>query len=258
MHAPTVVVSRWPGETAWPDGSSSAPDLEGVDPARARELEDQLASALCARGSDVLVIPHVYYLSSDHPATERLRDLQGNLIVASWLSPRASEWVLRALGVGHGGRNISCVGLRGAGSADEVVDECLRLLGSSQSDPEGGPGRIEELADAATPRWYPVLDYSLCQGCGQCMDFCLFGVFTTENERVCATSPDNCKPGCPACARVCPHGAIMFPHYADDPAIAGALDAEARASAGSPDGGERADVDSDLDDLISALEQLDD
>jgi len=34
--------------------------------------------------------------------------------------------------------------------------------------------------------------------------------------------PDNCKTGCPACSRICPAGAIMFPIYAKDAAIAGA------------------------------------
>jgi len=47
-------------------------------------------------------------------------------------------------------------------------------------------------------------------------------------------NPDQCKPGCPACSRVCPQSAIMFPRYEKDAAIAGApghrvtLDAAAR------------------------------
>jgi hypothetical protein len=32
---------------------------------------------------------------------------------------------------------------------------------------------------------------------------------------------DNCKKGCPACSRVCPENAIIFPEY-KSPAIAGA------------------------------------
>ena len=36
--------------------------------------------------------------------------------------------------------------------------------------------------------------------------------FTVENQ-------DNCKRGCPACSRVCPEQAIMFPDY-KSPAIA--------------------------------------
>jgi NAD-dependent dihydropyrimidine dehydrogenase PreA subunit len=71
-------------------------------------------------------------------------------------------------------------------------------------------------------RWYPVIDYAVCSGCRQCLDFCLFGVYELgHNGRVVAAVPDNCKPGCPACSRVCPAGAIMFPHYEADPVIAG-------------------------------------
>ena len=39
--------------------------------------------------------------------------------------------------------------------------------------------------------------------------------------RVSVAQPDNCKPGCPACARVCPASAIIFPECSDDEAIAG-------------------------------------
>jgi ferredoxin len=32
---------------------------------------------------------------------------------------------------------------------------------------------------------------------------------------------DNCKIGCPACSRVCPEGAILFPRYVDGGPISG-------------------------------------
>jgi ferredoxin len=55
------------------------------------------------------------------------------------------------------------------------------------------------------------------------MQFCLFGVYALdENGKVTVANPDNCKSGCPACSRICPHSAIMFPLYGRDPAIAGA------------------------------------
>ena len=71
-------------------------------------------------------------------------------------------------------------------------------------------------------RWYPVIDYSRCTNCLECLDFCLFGVYGTDGEnRITVESQDNCKKGCPACSRVCPHQAIMFPEY-KTAAIAGA------------------------------------
>jgi ferredoxin len=58
----------------------------------------------------------------------------------------------------------------------------------------------------------------------------------TEDEagKVRVTNPERCKTGCPACARLCPHVAIIFPKY-EDGAIGGddALPAAA-ADAGRP------------------------
>jgi Pyruvate/2-oxoacid:ferredoxin oxidoreductase delta subunit len=71
-------------------------------------------------------------------------------------------------------------------------------------------------------RWYPVIDYSRCTNCLECLDFCLFGVYGVDSlDRINVENQDNCKKGCPACSRVCPEHAIMFPDY-KTPAIAGA------------------------------------
>jgi NAD-dependent dihydropyrimidine dehydrogenase PreA subunit len=80
----------------------------------------------------------------------------------------------------------------------------------------------EELLQPAGRRWYPVIDYSRCTNCMECIDFCLFGVYGVDGqERILVENQDNCKKGCPACSRVCPEQAIMFPDY-KTPAIAGA------------------------------------
>ncbi len=72
------------------------------------------------------------------------------------------------------------------------------------------------------PRWYPVIDYSRCRNCLQCLNFCLFGVYRIDNlGRLRVSTPDACRDGCPACARLCPTKAIIFP-MCPDPAIAGA------------------------------------
>ncbi len=78
--------------------------------------------------------------------------------------------------------------------------------------------------DDAPPRrrWYPVIDYSRCTNCMECIDFCLFGVYGLDTqETILVEAQDNCKKGCPACSRVCPENAIMFPQH-KTPAIAGA------------------------------------
>jgi ferredoxin len=87
---------------------------------------------------------------------------------------------------------------------------------------KANPFAPEQLLSAPERRWYPVIDYSRCTNCMECIDFCLFGVYgVDQNERILVENQDNCKRGCPACSRVCPEHAIIFPEY-KTPAIAGA------------------------------------
>jgi hypothetical protein len=79
------------------------------------------------------------------------------------------------------------------------------------------------------------MDSSRCINCQHCLQFCLFGVYELNAAgQVEVRNPDQCKTGCPACARICPQSAIMFPLHEKDAAIAGApgqfvaLDAAAR------------------------------
>ena len=80
----------------------------------------------------------------------------------------------------------------------------------------------DQLLAPADRRWYPVIDYSRCTNCLECLDFCLFGVYGVDKlDRITVENQDSCKKGCPACSRVCPEQAIIFPEY-KTPAIAGA------------------------------------
>jgi NAD-dependent dihydropyrimidine dehydrogenase PreA subunit len=91
---------------------------------------------------------------------------------------------------------------------------------TEQSVPDSHPPlRIQEEPDR---RWYPVIDFSRCTNCMECIDFCLFGVYgVDQSETIVVEQPDNCRKGCPACSRVCPENAIMFPQH-KTPGIAGA------------------------------------
>ena len=77
-----------------------------------------------------------------------------------------------------------------------------------------------------TDAWYPVLDKTKCIECGKCHDFCLFGVYIIENKRVKVVKPQNCKNNCPACARMCPSKAIIFPKYEKSPINGGTAEEE--------------------------------
>jgi Pyruvate/2-oxoacid:ferredoxin oxidoreductase delta subunit len=65
--------------------------------------------------------------------------------------------------------------------------------------------------------WFPVIDYSRCTNCMQCLSFCLFDVYGVKEGKIDVRNRDNCKTDCPACSRVCPEVAIMFPKYRHGP-----------------------------------------
>jgi NAD-dependent dihydropyrimidine dehydrogenase PreA subunit len=102
-------------------------------------------------------------------------------------------------------------------------------------------------SDEAGRRWYPVIDYSRCTNCMECIDFCLFGVYGVDKvETILVEQPDNCRKGCPACSRVCPENAIIFPQHktptiAGAPVVAGALKIDLSKLFGAPESGETAE-----------------
>jgi Pyruvate/2-oxoacid:ferredoxin oxidoreductase delta subunit len=66
--------------------------------------------------------------------------------------------------------------------------------------------------------WFPVIDFSRCTNCMQCLTFCLFDVYGVSKEKkIEVRTPTNCKTDCPACSRVCPEVAILFPKYRGGP-----------------------------------------
>ncbi|MGZ8937711.1 MAG: ferredoxin family protein [Limisphaerales bacterium] len=92
-------------------------------------------------------------------------------------------------------------------------------------DPVALTNRVSALATkigapepGAWKPWFPVIDYDRCTNCMQCLSFCLFGVYGVDDEkRIQVQNNDNCKTNCPACSRVCPEAAIMFPKYKAGP-----------------------------------------
>ncbi len=123
-----------------------------------------------------------------------------------------------------GAKNVNGNGNGALSSEEKSLQERAQDAGAAPTDPPAGPVRVEE-----TParRWYPVIDYSRCTNCMECIDFCLFGVYGVDGaETILVEQPDNCRKGCPACSRVCPENAIIFPQH-KTPAIAGSPDANA-------------------------------
>ncbi len=66
--------------------------------------------------------------------------------------------------------------------------------------------------------WFPVIDYDRCTNCMQCLTFCLFDVYGVDGgNKIQVQNQSNCKTDCPACSRVCPEVAILFPKYKSGP-----------------------------------------
>lgn len=143
--------------------------------------------------------------------------------------------------VGVPERFIYCLDLRDFPTHTTYVDEIKRIAAECQARREAArtPALVqlnvapinghatpaftpEQLMVPAKRRWYPVIDYTRCTNCMECLDFCLFGVYGIDAmDRLVVENQDHCKKGCPACSRVCPEQAIIFPDY-KTPAIAGA------------------------------------
>ena len=260
----------------------------GKNPTK-RQLEENIAAALLLEPDvEVSLVPHLNDLTPDHTGMLFLKSVRGDMVLLSWLFPRAARWILDRNAVkGHAGvsliksaeeedeesdetkangeandsrpnavgawdvpnRRIYCVDLRDNAQADVYLDEIRRiaressvqtvdLLGWIKGNPApqqlerylapaggtqgdgppaiGGPVKpaLVTIDEPARRRWYPVIDYSRCTNCMECIDFCLFGVYGVDAaERILVEQQDNCKKGCPACSRVCPENAIIFPEH---------------------------------------------
>ncbi|HET6882913.1 MAG TPA: ferredoxin family protein [Pirellulales bacterium] len=297
---------------------------QSASPVKRKLEEDIVAGLLFERGMEVTVIPHLYDLPPDGTGMLCLQSIQGDMVVLSWLYPRAAHWTLDRNNI-HGRvgttllvadeddddekldeeeadevdrdkqrvadgrpapkRTIYCIDLRSRSDAASFIEEVRRiaaetsvqtvsldLMGWIKGTPKpeqldrylhapngNGNGKPVQAAVAELPparpepsdpspitepptadsvsamrideptarRWYPVIDYSRCTNCLECLDFCLFGVYgISAAEAILVEQPDNCRKGCPACSRVCPENAIIFPQH-KSPAIAGSPNGEA-------------------------------
>src|SRR5215469_17040 len=106
---------------------------QGKHPAR-RALEESIAAALIMEpGLDVSIVPHLYDLGPDHTGRLYLESVQGDMVVLSWMYPRAAYWLLDRDGIkGH----FSESQLKPAAPPDEDEDE-------GEPEPPKGIGSVE-------------------------------------------------------------------------------------------------------------------
>ena len=213
-----------------------------TDPGR-EPIEDSLARMCSESGLSVLVVPHLYHVPENDPIWDTLSSLTGHVVLMTWLYPRPAEWLFRKHWDGDhltvlnladyptAEEAFRCIGtsvpIQALGFGTEVQLRALDFGTEVPKHPRSRPSLplLNTKHSTLNPslRWYPIVDRSRCSNCRSCLQFCLFGVYdTNESGAVTVTKPDSCKHGCPACSRVCPSGAIMFPLYGQSAAIAGA------------------------------------
>jgi NAD-dependent dihydropyrimidine dehydrogenase PreA subunit len=98
-------------------------------------------------------------------------------------------------------------------TAEEIISS---LFGKKTPAIDKQKVQLEEKGDWIP--WFPVIDHDRCENCKQCLNFCLFSVYElSQDGQVQVTNPAGCKTNCPACARICPQNAIIFPKYSESP-----------------------------------------
>lgn len=144
-----------------------------------------------------------------------LNDCNEILMIACF--PRAVKLLLNESGTDTRSKSITFLNVRD--TDNKTIFEKINNF----SDNEVFNSPTEEIiSNPEWSPWFPVIDYSRCSSCGQCADFCLFGVYEKKDGKVFVLNPQGCKDNCPACGRICPQTAIVFPKYEHGGAIAGA------------------------------------
>ncbi len=165
---------------------------------------------VAARASGIAIELHADFCrtAAEHPEILRKIAQSGNVLIGGCLN-RAMKAVFTAAGAAL----PDFLDLRSA----VLTPEKLRELGLEPV--ETADAEIElPAAEPGWQAWFPVIDRERCVNCGKCLDFCLFGVYEFDAEKhVQVANPANCKNNCPACARVCPRHAVIFPKYKDAP-----------------------------------------
>jgi NAD-dependent dihydropyrimidine dehydrogenase PreA subunit len=187
-------------------------------------VKDEVLRRLQASGVPFDAVPDLCALAADQ--RDKLRQIAAErpLRIAACF-PRAVRGLFAAAGAPLPEDGVEILNMRTL-SADDVVAGLLPC--ACQRGATRAPASADAVADMraavqAGPDngqkpWFPVIDDPRCINCQQCLSFCLFGVFGLSSEgQVEVRRPHNCKTDCPACARICPEAAIIFPKYGTAP-----------------------------------------
>jgi ferredoxin len=216
---------------------------ERINSERLKELENKLRKF----NIEICVLSDLCQLSV--LCKDNLRDVfqAGNEYLIIGCYERSLKLLLNQIIVDHNSISIGYI------NTFELTDDEVIQRVSSFSENSNQPHSINAIGIKSDwPSWFPLIDYSRCSGCGQCADFCLFGVYEKTEGSVIVVNPQDCKNNCPACARICPQTAIVFPKYKEGGAIGGSDEIDEV----SEQTRQAADIRNFLEgDIYSALEQ---
>jgi NAD-dependent dihydropyrimidine dehydrogenase PreA subunit len=190
-------------------------------------------AAIEGAGIEAEAVPDLCALASrKDPRLKEWADDPDARIIACY--PRTVQWLFEWAGAALADADATVLNMR-EGTVDEILAQ-LPGAPSSEASPDSGDGGTTSVSSAADGRdqgrdenvgtqpdgtwipWFPVIDRERCKNCRQCLNFCPFGVYElSDAEQVDVRHPANCKTNCPACARMCPDLAIIFPKYGQAP-----------------------------------------
>ncbi len=200
-------------------------------------VKEDVCRALTESGISFETVPDLCELAARKDPRLAEFASASRLVIAA-CHPRAVKWLFAAGGTPL--RQECVVYLDMRETSIEPLLPAIRDLaapGNVSEDSFGNPSSsalhrdpdpfVEEGGYSGNPEWkpwFPVIDRSLCTNCNQCLGFCLFGVYAAAADgRVEVANPTHCKTDCPACARICPETAILFPKYTKAPINGGEL-----------------------------------
>ena len=156
------------------------------------ERRGALLSALLGRG---------YYVSCSGTSDGTITSAKPHLLVLGQFGAEPPVGHIDATGVAVRFHHI----------AEADVDAVVATVVSIEAE-------LGTTAPGTWTPWFPVIDYDRCTNCMQCLSFCLFDVYgVSKAGKLEVQQPTNCKTNCPACSRVCPEVAIVFPKYKAGP-----------------------------------------
>ncbi len=175
------------------------------------QTKEEVKEKLNARGAEFIEMDDLCALAAErNPSLKRIADSEKLYIAACY--PRAVRWLFHAAGAPLNESRTEFLNMRKL-----TGEEVIQKIREDVSRPTEKPLSLTVEKENWEP-WFPVIDFDRCSNCKQCLSFCLFGVFgIDEYGTIEVRNPHKCKNECPACSRVCPEVAIIFPKYGRAP-----------------------------------------